>query len=400
MLKKLQRKFVMLTTSISFVVLVLIGVAINFANFAGMAVESQELLDYLIENNFKISEDFKPVDRFSREMAFTTRYFVVITSEQSNTMYVDTTKISAVSSEQAVEYADIVNQSGSNTGIIENYRYVKLGLDEGFVYIFLDIEQLLTLHGVFIKYSCIIIFIATILIYILSSLLSKKAVAPIVESYERQKSFITNVSHEFKTPLAIIKADNDVIEIDSGESEWTQSIKSQIERLNLLVEDLISLTKLDEQNKDALKVDFSLSDALNETINEFSSSFKNNDLNVITTIENNVTFTGQEDYVRKLFEVLTENAVKYSPNQSDIKIGLALKGNRKVFTIENACENLTIGKHNHWFDRFQREDKSRNSNTKGFGIGLSIAKAVCEMHGSSISAESKTGKEIIITVIF
>ncbi len=399
MLKKLQRKFVLLTTIISVVVMLLIAVSINVANYMSIISNSDEVLNLLIQGELKMGESFDKPERLPSEIAFTTRFFVVRANADDEIHHIDTRNISSVSPDGAVEYVATVNESDVSTGTINNFRYIKSQNQIGYSYFFLDIEEDLIAFETYMYYSVLIFVGAIVSIFILSLLLSKKAVAPIAQSFERQKGFITNVSHEFKTPLAIIKADCDVIEIDNGEGEWTQSIKTQISRLDTLVENLISLTKLDEKIE-LIKTDFSLSDAITDTVGEFSASIKNAELTTTENIEKNITCIGDETLIRKVIAILTENAVKYALPKTQLKISLATHGGKRVFTLENACEDIEIGKHNDWFERFYRGDKSRNSGTKGYGIGLSVAKMICELHGAKISAESRTGKEIVLTVVF
>ncbi len=161
---------------------------------------------------------------------------------------------------------------------------------------------------------------------------------------------------------------------------------------------LVSLAKLDEEKAVVIKTDFSLSDVICDTLSEFNASIKNANLELNTKITQNISYNGDEALIRELFSILIENAIKYS--KGDLNATLTVAGGKKIFTLQNSCEEITIGKHSNWFERFYRVDKSRNSEVKGFGVGLSIAKAICDKHGAKITAESKTGSEIIVTVTF
>ncbi len=399
MLKKLQRKFVLLTTTISVVVMLLIAVLINVANYASIMGGADAVLNLLVQGDLKMGEPFAGHEPFPKEIAFTTRFFTVRSDVNDEIDHIDTRNISSVSVEEAVAYATLVNESENNSGTVASFRYVKVENERGYAYFFLDIEADLIGFQTYLYYSVWILLGAILSIVLLSVLLSKKAVAPIADSYERQKGFITNVSHEFKTPLAIIKADCDVLELDHGDSEWTDSIKMQINRMDTLVENLLSLSRLDEKI-DLIKADFSLSDAVTDTVNEFSASMKRDALQLALAIKPNLTYHGDETLIRKLIAILMENAMKYAVPQTVLSISLHTFGGKKVLVLQNACAEVAVGKHNDWFERFYRGDESRNSATKGFGIGLSIAKNICKLHGAKISAESKTGKEITMTIVF
>ncbi len=399
MIKKLQKKFILLTTVISVIVLFVIAVLINVVNYISIMNNSDSLLEMLIENDLKLVENSHPPDRFPREIAFTTRFFVLRSDEDGDIYYIDTKNIGSVSSADAKIYAEDVDSSNSFSGIVDNFRFVKTETTYGYTYIFLDIEAEILGFKQYLLFSVLIMLGAIIFIFILSCLFSKWAVKPIAVMYEKQKRFITDVNHEFKTPLSIIRSNCDVVEMYNGEDEWIDGIKMQTDRLNLLVENLISLTKLDEIKVQEVKTDFSLNEAVVETIDEFSSSFQQKDIAIQKNISNNISLSASEGEIRKLLCILIENAIKYSPQKSTISIELLQKGGKRILSIKNECENMPIGKHDNWFDRFYREDESRNDETSGFGIGLSIAKSICENNGAKISAESKSCNEIEITVI-
>ncbi len=398
MLKKLQKKFILLTTLISVIVMILIAVAINYINYNSIVSYSDEVLSVLLEHNLNLYENTPPPGRFPMEFAFTTRFFVVSVNSNDEIDFIDTKNISSVSYERAVTYVLNASEAGELSGTVDNFRYIKTENSIGYTYIFLDIEEDLMGFESYMLYSIIIVLSAVVFIFILSCIFSKRAVSPIAESYERQKRFITDVSHEFKTPLTIIKADCDVIELDSGSGEWTDSIKTQISRLDNLVENLISLTRLDEEKLAVSKTIFSLSDAIADILGEFTPAIKNANLNITSNIGQNITYNGNEMLIRELFSILMENAIKYS--EGYIEVSLLNVGGRNIFKIENSTDDVAIGKHSNWFERFYRADESRSSDKKGFGIGLSIAKSICEKHGAKISAESKTGKEITLTIAF
>ncbi len=400
MLRKLRRKFVILTTVISVVVMLVILCAVNFANYTSMIYNSDELLFLLSENNLN-SHGLPPrPDRFSQEIAFTTRYFSVMTDKEGNIDFIDTRNISSVTSGGAIEFTQQVSETGSTSGTIDNYRYSVADNGYGYTYLFLDIEEELRSASSYLFYSVIILVIAVFVIFGLSFFASKYAVSPIVKSYERQKRFITDVSHELKTPLSIIKANNEVLELDYGQSEWTDSVNSQVSRLTSLVESLVSLTRTDEEQKGAIKTNFSLSDALCETAKNFDAPLAKANLKLNLNIEKNFSYYGDESALRKLFEILIENAVKYSPGNTAVDVSLMGNPGRPVLTVKNECPGIAPGRHDNWFDRFYREDTARTGGSGGFGIGLSIAKNICDKHKAKITAKSTDGDSIVILVGF
>ncbi len=398
MLKRLQRKFVLLATAISIVTMLIIGVAINAVNYNNIINNSDAILDLLIENDMEFAPSLVVLERFSRELAFTTRYFVVGNDEDLGVSFVNTNNISSVSPEYAIIYAEQAKEQGREYGTIDNFRYVRTQYNRAETFLFLDIEEQMMSFTSFMNMTIFIFVTAVVVIFVLSCIFSRFAVAPIAKSYERQKRFITDVSHEFKTPLSIINADCEVLEIEGDGSEWTQSIKNQIVRLNSLVDRLITLSKLDEQSARSNRVDVPLSLLLFETLDEFVSSAQQKKLAFVTNIPYNIIGRGDANSLRTLFETVVENAIKYADCDSPITVQLDVSGGKKVISVENYAREVFAGRHDDWFTRFYREDISRNGDGKSFGIGLSAAKAICDNHGGKIIAESKSDGMVKISI--
>ncbi len=398
MLKKLRWKFVLMATGVSFVVLIFICISVLGITNSYIMNKADAILNMLVDAEYELNEDYNPEqDIFAREVAFSTRFFVVFTDEEGNIIDTNTQMINAVDQSQIKEYvASIGIEDGD--GIIDDYRCLVIENEQGHTYVFLDVEEDMQVYNMFVFYTFLIATLALLAIFLLSCIVSKRAVMPIVESVETQKRFITDASHELKTPLTIIKADTDIIEMDYGEDEWTRSIKEEITKLDGLIKSLIELSSFDEDNKEFIKIDFSLSEALNETLKSFMPNIQNKNIVLDTQISGEISFIGNEEAIRKLFAILIDNAIYYA--SEDSKISVVLDKNKKIFTIENECDGIEAGTYNQWFERFYRQDSSRNSAKKGFGIGLSIAKNICERHNMKISARSRNGKTVIIKVDF
>ncbi len=398
MLKKLRWKFVLMATGISFIVL--IGICITVLTITNTYIlnKSDQMLNMLVEIEYDLNEDYVPESTIvSREFAFSTRFFVVFTDE--NRTIIDTNKqqIKAVDQLGIESYISVIDPSVEK-GIIDDYRYLIMNTEQGYTYVFLDIEEDMQMYDIFVFFSFLIACLALMTIFLLSAFVSKRAIRPITQSIESQKRFITDASHELKTPLAIIKADTDIIEMDYGEDEWTQSIKDEIDKMDTLIKSLILLSSFDENDKELLKTSFSLSDALEETLKSFLPSLKNKQITLNTNIAGEISYLGNEESIRNLFAILLDNAIHHAPEQSNIRIALNRYG--KTISIENDCDPMKPGSYNQWFERFYREDASRNSAKKGFGIGLSIAKNICDRHNIKILAKSETGKTVTIKLHF
>lgn len=400
--KILRRKFVMISVSVAFVVVFGMVLVLNITNRLRLEDNLKAVMYILADHGGTFPN--KPVNPYPnvdlpQEFQYTTRYFTVNLDDENNVLSIDTRNINIVDSFLALEYAkDIVN-SNKIEGFYENFKYRSISTEYGKMIIFVDCEaDLMSLRSFFymsLEFSLgMLVVFAIIMIFV-----SKFAVAPIVQSYKKQQQFITDISHELKTPLAIIKTNTEVIEMIEP-SEWTDSIHNQINRLSQLVNYLISLSKMEEQSVHHLKNDFSLSEAVAEAIDTFSVVAQGENKEIIYDIQPDMHFTGDEQSIRMLISILIDNSIKYSIENTKITVTLREKRSRKVLKISNYAENLKVENYNRLFERFYRLDDSRNSKTGGFGIGLATAKAIVKSHSGDIKAESLDAKQITFTVEF
>lgn len=397
----LRKKFIKISVGISFTVLLTIGILLNFLNYYQIYSEVSQITAILVENNGTFPNIFDNINhprKLPQETQFSTRFFVIRLDKQNKVLSVDTKNVHIVDTMQAISYAQGVINFSDASGFSGNYRYEIRDTDYGKILVFVDCEGELLRITTFLWASIAVFATALVAIYILSIILSKKAVKPIVKSYNKQQQFITDISHELKTPLAIIKTNTEVIECVTEESEWTESIHHQINRLSDLVNYLISLSKMDE-DEGLIKSEFSLSDAILETIEDFNILAESVNKKIICNISKNYSFVGDEQSIRVLFSILIENSVKYSIDNSEIEISIEEHKGKNILIFKNYADNLKIENYEQLFERFYRLDNSRNSSTGGFGIGLAMAKTIVKKHNGEISAQSLDAKSLILKVV-
>lgn len=226
---------------------------------------------------------------------------------------------------------------------------------------------------------------------------SDRIMQPVAESYRKQKQFITDAGHELKTPLTIIGANTEVIEMQGGESEWTKGIKEQISRLTSLTEKLIFLAKMEEQN-DLPMFEFSLSDVIEESIQEFSTMAASKGIELVFDIQKGVFYTGNEEMIRRMISLLADNAIKYTDGNV-VTFSLRTEGNKKVIEVKNPASYIAEGDMSGLFERFARGDISRNSGTGGHGIGLSVVRVIAEAHNGRLKGECRNGIAVITAIL-
>jgi signal transduction histidine kinase len=447
MIRKLQIRFVVVAITAVVVVLTLLLGIINVANYISFVEDSDKMLDLISGNggffpyssdsdttepgstegsdipdsivpgtdepNSTVSDE-SPPDKttdlhnnsikmpdgsFGPEAAYETRFFAVEFDENGYVTLTNTGSIAAVSSESAVELAQQVYDSGKTHGFLDVYRYSVTDTDDGTLVLFLNRSRELSAVRSFARTSAGVALIGIICVFLLVVLLSKRAIKPLAESYEKQKRFITDASHELKTPLTIINSNTEVLEMTQGENEWTGSIKSQVSRLTKLTNDLVSLTRMDESGSKLIKTDFSLSDAIIETIEPYQNLARSEGKRFELSCPGNISYCGNEDSIRKLTVILADNAIKYSDNCGKISVCVKQTGKGTVLKFSNTVDQIEKGSHDEIFERFYRADNSRNSSTGGYGIGLSIAKSIVQAHRGKIIARSEDGKSLTITVM-
>lgn len=404
MVELLRRKFIVISVSAVFIVVFAIGLFSNLSNYSQIGKNANELLYILAENDgyFPREDDhdfkYKLPPKISPEAPFSTRFFTLKLDEGENLIEVDTGKVSSISRDQALSYASGVLQSGKKNGITDEYKYLVVNKDYGSLMIFVNVGRELQIFYSFLRNSIIIGVIAIIAVFIIVLIFSKKAIAPIAESYEKQKQFITNAGHELKTPLAIINTNAEVIEMNYGESQWTKSIHNQVHRLSSLVESLVSLTRMDEEKNQLIKKEFSLSELVEEIAGQFLETSRIKGKELVIDVEEGINYYGNEESLGQVLSILIDNALKYSLEDDSITVKLKRKGNKYILQTINRTENLNLENYDVLFERFYRADTSRNSKLEGYGIGLSVAKATVLKHKGKISAERLDGNKIIFTV--
>ena len=418
MIRDLRKKFILVAMLSTMLVLTAIMGVVNFSNYREMLDRADEMTALLEQNDGKFPEepswheqddtetppakpenDEKDKSRFSVETPFETRYFTVTVDENGEVTDCDLDRIAAVDEETAEEYTQTAQQKNKTTGFQGIYRYRVTETEDGAKYVFLDCRREISNFRTVLVTTISVSLLGLAAVFVLVVIFSRMVFRPVEESIQTQKRFITDASHELKTPLTIIDANIEVMEMESGESQWTKSTRKQIQRLSGLVQQLVTLSRLDEEKGLEEKCEFNLSEAVSECVQPYESLAQTREKNLTLNIEEDITYTGDERSIRRLAGILMDNAVKYSSENGNITLTLKKKGKKIFLEVYNDADDLPQGKLDVLFERFYRLDSSRNSGTGGSGIGLSMAKAIVQAHKGKITAENKNGRGLTITVI-
>ena len=410
MINKLKRKFLLIGTVFMFILMTVLVLIMNIVNYGEVVSDADSVLDVLAQPNLPVfdgqtpPEDPDEISAFvprgmSLEVPYESRFFVVRVSADGEVLQSDLSRIISVDDDSAKDYIAEALDSGSDRGFIDNFRYSKTTDESGTTIIFLDCGRKLDSFMSFLTISVLVGLGGCVVVFVAFIFTAGRIVSPIAESYEKQKRFISDAGHEIKTPLTIINANVDLLETD-GESEELTEIRRQTKRLTELTNDLVLLSKMEEAEHTLQKIEFPLSDLVGETAQSFGAVAEAKGLSLDAEIEPNVTACGAPDAIRRLVSILLENAVKYSPDGG--AVALEMKTHRKTVTLSvanSSRDKVNADDLTRVFDRFYRTDTSRNSATGGHGIGLSIAKAIVDAHGGSITASTTDGSDFRVTVI-
>lgn len=387
MIKSLQKRIVLIITlSVSLVLIILVG-GMNVLNYTKTIEEADTILDYLGQNGGSFSHKIKTNHIIRPEAQFDTRYCTVFISDNGSILSTDLQHIFAIDEDEAISYAKKIVTSNKQKGIINNYRYKRFIDNDTNMIIFVDIERSLNFFYSFLANSILVVLVGLILIVSLAIFFSKILLKPVAEAYYKQKTFITDASHELKTPLTIIKANMDVLDTSGEQNQWINSTRRQVDWMSNMVNDLLFLSKMDEENKNLKLQALNIKDILESVIDDYepmiSEKFKLKlDLDSATK---NVNY----EMMKRLFNVLIENAIKYGTESENITISLKRKKSNQIdFSISNhTTVEVEKEETNNLFDRFTRIDKSRNHALGGSGIGLSIAKSIIDSMNGEIKAD-------------
>ena len=390
MFKSLRRKFVATSVASVAVVIILMASTLNFINYYKMGQRVDDSLYEASKSSALVTifsdgeEDMIVTKNTASKTPNNNGFSIAKIDENKNVIrsYRDDVLIKGKDDLQKL-VTEAVNES-STSGYVGTYRYLKVNNDAGNLVLLLNTQRDLDSFHAFMRNSIIVSSIVILSVFILLVLISKKVIAPIQQSYQKQKQFITDASHELKTPLAIIRSNTDVLELENGDSKWTKNIQNQVDRLTSLVNSLVVFSRMEEKDT-AEKVKFNLSESLHARIDDFEELASFQKKHIIADINNNIYYRGEQQAIVQLMDILLENAIKYATKETNINV--TLKKNKKyaMMKISNQA-NVKKGDLRKVFDRFYRLDESRNSTVKGYGIGLSMAKLIAEKHKEVIKA--------------
>ncbi|WP_418462760.1 sensor histidine kinase [Frisingicoccus sp.] len=411
MIRVLQKKFVFTAMiAVSILILILLG-TINVVNIIMVRNETNQTLSMISEadGNFDHIQptpssvppfDFRIEPKDERDKFLSSNFFVVRLNGNGQIIFTDVSRTSSVDEASAEELALRVLDEGTRTGKVGKYRYQisNSHMGDETVIVFLDNSEEILSYARVLFLSGGIGIICWILMLFMVMFLSKKAIRPIAENIERQKQFVTNAGHEIKTPLAIILANMEAMELYNGENKWSKNIREQTVRLNGLMKNLLLLAKMDEGAAEIIKSEISLSELVSENVRAFAEPLNLRSITLQIEIQPKVIIKANKEQMSQLISILLDNASKYTNDSGTVIVSLQQSDKRIKLLIKNSCEKLPDTPPDKLFDRFYRGDKARTQKTGGYGIGLSVARSIAEANQGSITAVYENPNFVSFTV--
>ena len=288
----------------------------------------------------------------------------------------------------ARDYAARVIASGETEGKIDGYKFLLRGSGDGSArLILMDNSQQVRMLVDLLRTTLFLSLACLLLLFLILLPISSRVVRSYALHIEKQKQFITNAGHEIKTPVAIILSNVDAMELLQGENKWSRNIRSQTDRLNLLLQRLLFMARIDEKSLALPTEVLDLRAMLEAELETYDPACAERNLRLRCELCADVCIRGNRDYLQQLIHMLMDNAVQYADAGGEIHIALEKKRHRARICFANSVEKLPDCPPEALFDRFYRGDSARTQSSGGCGVGLSAARAIAEMHRGAIHAE-------------
>ena len=369
MIRSLRRKFILIAMASLIGTMLLLCAAIGIGNYHATTNRVDRAIFILHQNG----GSFLPPDSHSDPTNFNFH-------------------IAALDRQTVVNTISQIIEAGTERGYVGYYRFgVFPDEDGGNTIVVLDCFLLLQSANNMLRISAAIFLICVLIVFVLLLFLSKRAIRPFVDNLERQRQFITDASHELKTPLAILSADMGLLEDTYGTDNWLESAKSQIARLDKLIKNLVELARTEEAVKEDTVACFSVSEIAQANADAFLPLAEGDGKSLTAEIAAGIRTKGVQDNFFRLFAILLDNAVKYCDPGGTIRFTVYQRGRTAYITVSNPCAGLDPSLLPRYFDRFYRADSSRTRETGGYGIGLSTAKAIVTRHRGHITSRYSGG---------
>ena len=400
-----RRKFIVVTMAALVVTLTIICIAIFcFFSISNMN-RSDSIIDTLHENGGSFPQadsvrepSMDPTFLVNPETTYENRWAWATIDITGSISEINSNHIATFNEDEVREAVEEAWRSGKERGYQGYYRYGVFENNDGSgMVIILDCYQRQQSALIVLRISIVVSLTCAAMVLLILIPFSRRITRPFARGVERQQRFITDASHELKTPLAIIAANTELTEQISGETQWTRSTKAQVERLMALVSDLIDMARDAETSDTASLPSFDVSELVDRAVQDFYPLAEIKGKTIQAAIARDVKMKGDPQAIERLVGLLLNNAITHGDEGCRIDISLAGSRRKVVLRTSNLAKDLTEKEASFLCDRFYRSDSSRSRSTGGYGIGLSVARSIAEQHNGKLVV-AKEGDLVVFTV--
>lgn len=395
MIKKLSKRiFFIIMAALSIIILGII-ILFTFFNYTNTIRTSTSMLDRFI--NFEPRNTMEERENTDNKMNFDVNFDGVYIFRIENSKVLD--ESDKTDDEKIKQYAIKISNEKNENGIIGDYIYKTIRTRGSNTVILMENKAVALQIKKIIIFSLLGCIISLIIIYVVAKKLSTIIVKPIQETFEKQKQFISDASHELKTPLAVIEANTDVLKGQVGNNKWINYIHNEIDSMDKLINELLLLTKIENIGELKECNEFDISKETEIIVSMFESMAYEKNVLLKSEIQEKIILNGNKEDIEHILSTLIDNAIKHTEKSKEVIVELKRNKNNIIWQVKNMGEPIPEGEREKIFERFYRIDKSRNRKEKRYGLGLAIAKSTVQRCNGNIEVSHKNGFTIFKVII-
>lgn len=394
MIKKLSQKiFWLIMVSLSIVILgiIIFSSILNCKNIINTSISVVDKFVITVEAKKNNIKDYKMNPNINVDGL----YYVII---ENNKILTNSEVLNNI---QLKEYIVKLSNGNKESGIIGNYiyKFEKIKENTNRIILIEDENAVLQIKLIFIFAICLS-SLSLFGIYIIARKVSKSIVKPVEDTFEKQKQFISDASHELKTPLAIIEANADVLENEIGNNnKWIGYIQNEIESMDKLINELLLLAKVENIDNLRKYEQIDLSKEVEIILSMFESMAYEKNIIINSDIQENIMLSCDKEDIKHIISTLVDNAIKHTETEKEIKIELSKEKGEIIIQVKNMGEPIPKEEKQKIFERFYRIDKARNRSEKRYGLGLAIAKSTVQKYKGKIEVFYEKGFTVFKVII-
>lgn len=402
MIRSLRRRFIFSAMAAFTILLLILVLGITLVSYIQMDARTEAFMQAILEESRPPSASGSLPDRPAHRMRLMENpiaYYDVRIGQDGTISEISEKGIWEPDMDTVHGYAGQVIASGDASGKVGGFRFQLHSAEDGSArLILMDTSPQVHMLWNVLRTTALLSLACLALLMLILLPISTRVVRSYAQHIEKQKQFITNAGHEIKTPVAIILSNIDAMELIQGENKWSRNIRSQTDRLSALLQRLLFMSRIDEKSMVLPVQMLSLNPILEAELETYSPLISERKLHLQCTLSSEIRSKGNREYLQQMIHMLLDNAMQYTNASGSIRISMEQKRRRVRLLFENTVETLPNCPPEALFDRFYRGDSARTQSSGGYGIGLSAARAIAEIHQGSIQAEYINGNAICFTV--